>query len=50
MNSEFDFDFDMLRKGNPHDYTDYLEDDFDYEYADEFIFEDEFGDVDRYDM
>ncbi len=45
----FVFDFDKFKKGNAMDYSDYLEDDFDYEYAEEFIFEDEYGDVDRYD-
>lgn len=46
----FTFDFDKFKKHDPRDYSDYMDDEFDYEYAEEFIFEDEYGDVDRYDM
>ena len=46
----FTFDFDKFKKQDPRDYSDYMDDEFDYEYAEEFIFEDEYGDVDRYDM
>ncbi len=45
----FSFDFDKYRKHNPRDYSDFIEDDeFDYEFSDEFIYEDEFLDEDRY--
>lgn len=48
----YEFDFEKMKKYNPQDFTDYpddeFEDDFDYEYAEEFIFEDEYGDEDRY--
>jgi hypothetical protein len=46
----FSFDFDKFKKYTSRDYSDYMDDDFDYEYAEEFIFEDEYGDEDRYDM
>ena len=45
----FVFDFDKFRKGNNKDYSDFLEDDFDYEFAEEFFFDDEYDDIDRYD-
>ncbi len=44
----FSFDFDKFKKGNPTDYEDYTDDDMDFEYSDEFIYEDEFGEADRY--
>ena len=44
------FDFDKLKKQAPRDYGDYLDDEYDYEFSDEFIFEDEYGDIDRYDI
>ena len=45
----FSFDFDKYRKHNPRDYSDFIEDDeFDYEFSDEFIYDDEFLDEDRY--
>lgn len=37
------FNFDGVN--NP---TDYQDDDMDFEYSDEFIYEDEFGEADRY--
>lgn len=40
----FLFDNDKY-KVNP---TDYQDDDMDFEYSDEFIYEDEFGEADRY--
>ena len=43
----FLFDSDKYKKGNRTDYTDYP-DDMDFEYSDEFIYEDEFGEADRY--
>ena len=45
----FVFDFDKFKKGKPMDYSDFLEDDFDYEFAEEFVFDDEYEDEERYD-
>ncbi len=44
----FSFEFDKYKKGHVPDYTDYSDDDLDYEYSDEFIYEDEFGETERY--
>ncbi len=46
----FSFDFNKYKKHDPRDYTDLIDDGYDYEYSDEFIFEDEFGDEGRYDV
>ena len=45
----FIFDFDKFKKSNSVDYSDFYEDDFDYEFADEFFFEDDLDDIERYD-
>ena len=42
----FSFDFDKYKRDDA-DYTDYPED-TGFEYSDEFIYEDEFGEADRY--
>ena len=39
----FTFDFDKFKKHDPRDYSDYMDDEFDYEYAEEFIFENILG-------
>ncbi len=44
------FNFDKFKKQTPRDYSDYMDDDYDYEFSEEFIFEDEYGDIDRYDI
>ena len=44
----FSVDYDKYKKGSPRDYDDYTDDDLDFEYSDEFIYEDEFGETDRY--
>ena len=44
------FDFDKFKKQSSRDYYDYMDDDYDYEFSEEFIFEDEYGDIDRYDI
>lgn len=46
----FSFDFDKYKKHNPRDYSDLIDDDYDYEFSDEFIFEDEYGEEGRYDV
>ena len=46
----FSFDFDKYKKHNPRDYSDLMDDDYDYEFSDEFIFEDEYGEEGRYDV
>lgn len=44
------FGFDGFKKKTPRDYSDFLDDDFDYEYSEEFLYDDEFEDIDFYDM
>ena len=46
----FSFDFDKYKKHNPRDYSDLIDEDYDYEFSDEFIFEDEYGEEQRYDI
>ncbi len=46
----FAFDFDKFKKKNPRDYSDYADDEFDYEFSDEFLFEDEYDSIDIYDI
>ncbi len=44
------FDFKKFKKQSPRDYADYMDDEYDYEFSDEFGFEDDFGEFDRYDI
>lgn len=44
------FSFDAFKKRKPSDYSDFLDDDFDYEYSDEFFYDDNYIDDDFYDM
>lgn len=46
----FNFGFDGFKKKNPHDYSDILDDDFDYEYGEEFLYDDNYDESDFYDM
>jgi hypothetical protein len=46
----FSFDFNKYKKHDPREYSDLIDDEYDYEYSEEFIFEDEFGDEGRYDV
>ena len=46
----FSFDFNKYKKHDPREYSDLMDDEYDYEYSEEFIFEDEFGDEGRYDV
>lgn len=46
----FSFDLSKYRKQDPREYADYLDDEFDYEYGDEFYFEDEDYSDDIYDI
>lgn len=47
----YSFDFDKYKKHDPRDYSDLLDDnDYDFEFSDEFIFEDEYGEQGRYDV
>lgn len=44
----FSFDFDKYRRHNHDGYSDFEDNGFDYEFADEFDFEDDFEDDDDY--
>ncbi len=46
----FSFDFDRYKKYNPVDYDDMIDDeDYDFEFSEEFIYEDDYGNEGRYD-
>lgn len=46
----FSFDFEKYRRYDPRDYSDMLDDDYDYEFSEEFVYENEYGEEDRYDI
>lgn len=44
----YSFDLDGFKKKGPRDYADIFDDEFDYEFSEEYVFEDEFGEEERY--
>jgi hypothetical protein len=46
----FSFGFGKYKKQNPNDYADFLDDEYDYEYGEEFVFSDDYVDDERYDI
>ncbi len=44
----FDFDFNKYPKRDPRDFADYGDDEFDYEFAEDFDFEEDYTEIEEF--